>query len=633
MIAAIASTGAAVVSLVSALYSYGVLGHAESHETIGNFGATWVGVRPVADTATALGDTLHFAATITDRNGSILVGAHPAWTTDDPRVATVLRDGSVVAHGPGTTMIAVAVGNLIARARVVVVPRVTAVQIAFDGADSAVHVAEGAAVTLRASSHDARGNAIAPSAVHWHVDDSSVATIDSSGVLTARNAGRSIVTAGTGGVVGHAPVVVFAAPAAIDAVAGAGQRAIAGTALPQPIVVRVTSRRGRPIEGELVSFRSVLGRGMVAPDTARTDADGRAHTSWTLADVPGRQRLIAGVDHLDTTAVIVAEADPIATDTRIAPLVATPAGIAGAILHDTVGIRVTDSVGRALADVPVSWAALDGAVHPIDARTDSLGVARARWVLGPRTGAQRLRAQVGATEGPRPVAPVTITASAAAGPPAGLIVTSGDDQQAPVGAALARAIVVRVVDAAGNRVAGAALVLSPSAGVVRDTAIRTDSSGMARIRWTMGRAAGHATLGIHVDGVTRLTRITAHATPSTAANLSFDDAPPLSARRAPAAARRLVALVTDVYGNPVPDVRVRFSTNAGTVSPARAATDARGRVSVTWSLRDHEGERVLAGSVVHGDVTGRYILEAQPHHPRADATTVRRTSGGTRTGR
>ena len=72
-----ASTGAALVTVVSALYSYGVIGKAESHNSIGNIGAAWVGVRPSIDTAFAIGDTTHYAATIADKNGSILVGARP----------------------------------------------------------------------------------------------------------------------------------------------------------------------------------------------------------------------------------------------------------------------------------------------------------------------------------------------------------------------------------------------------------------------------------------------------------------------------------------------------------------------------------------------------------------------------
>ena len=77
LVAVAASSGAALVSIFTALYSYGVIGAAESHQSIGNIGAAWVGLRPAIDTATAIGDTIHYAATVTDKNGSILVGARP----------------------------------------------------------------------------------------------------------------------------------------------------------------------------------------------------------------------------------------------------------------------------------------------------------------------------------------------------------------------------------------------------------------------------------------------------------------------------------------------------------------------------------------------------------------------------
>ena len=73
-----ASTGAALVSIISFLYSYGVIGKSESHQTIGNLGAAWVGLRPAVDTAYSIGDTIHLAATITDKSGAILVGAQPS---------------------------------------------------------------------------------------------------------------------------------------------------------------------------------------------------------------------------------------------------------------------------------------------------------------------------------------------------------------------------------------------------------------------------------------------------------------------------------------------------------------------------------------------------------------------------
>src|SRR6478672_2584524 len=92
-----ASSGAALVSIFTALYSYGVIGHSESHQSIGNLGAAWVGLRPAIDTASSIGDTVHYAATVTDKSGSILVGARPTWTTGDSTVARVLPDGSVIA--------------------------------------------------------------------------------------------------------------------------------------------------------------------------------------------------------------------------------------------------------------------------------------------------------------------------------------------------------------------------------------------------------------------------------------------------------------------------------------------------------------------------------------------------------
>src|SRR5256885_15429292 len=57
-------------------------------------------LRPPTAPATALGDTIHYAATVTDKNGSILVGARPTWTTGDSSIAVVAQDGSVIARGP-----------------------------------------------------------------------------------------------------------------------------------------------------------------------------------------------------------------------------------------------------------------------------------------------------------------------------------------------------------------------------------------------------------------------------------------------------------------------------------------------------------------------------------------------------
>ena len=604
-----ASSGAALVSIFTALYSYGVIGQSESHQSIGNIGAAWVGLRPAIDTASAIDDTVHFAATVTDKNGSILVGARPTWTTGDSSIATVMTDGSVIAHGPGRTMVSVVVGKLVTHSTIVVKQKVASVEVARASGDSVIVLPEGAELQLRARGIDARGHEIDGLAAAWHVDDNSVAALDSGGVITGRNAGRTIVAARIDGVSARKGVSVVTPATAIGLVAGSHQRALAGKTLAQALVVRATNRKGGPASGKRVMFRLGEGQGSVDPANAVTDADGRARAAWTLGSYPGRQTLLASVENVDSALSIQAEADPIAGNTRVVALADHFSGRAGDELADSVAIRVTDSSGRVLPDVPVRWTLVDGGtVKPEGPRTDSLGVASARWRLTRKTGLQRLRAQVGGASG-LGIPPVTINAAALAGAAAAIVVTSGDGQHAAAGAELPKSVVLRVVDENGSAVAGAAMTLAPSGGLVADSALSTDSIGYARTRWTMGRSAGDYTLGVHVDGVKKLLKIMARATPAAAANLAFDDAPREKRSRDSARQRRLFAVVTDVYGNPVPNARVNFKVKSGTVAPARVVSDAKGRAALTWKLGSTPGEQTLTGVVRGTDVIGDYVTQ------------------------
>jgi hypothetical protein len=68
--------------------------------------------------------------------------------------------------------------------------------------------------------------------------------------------------------------------------------------------------------------------------------------------------------------------------------------------------------------------------------------------------------------------------------------------------------------------------------------------------------------------------------------------------------------VTDVFGNPVPNAVVSFTTRAGAVSPMRAAADTAGRVRVTWTLGATIGEQALTGAVRGSDVEAKLVLRA-----------------------
>jgi adhesin/invasin len=602
-VAVVASTGAALVSIVTALYSYGLIGNRESHDAIGNYGAAWVRLGPAVDTAGAIGDTVHFAATIADRKGSILVGAAPSWTTGDTSVAIVTADGSVIARGQGATTVTVVVGQLVARAKIVVRQKVAGVVIDNPGGDTAASLLEGTQVPLRMRALDARGHVVPARVAAWRIDDSSVAKVDARGMLTAVSAGRSVVSVNVEGASGYLPIAVETPASAIGVVSGDNQHALAGHQLPQRIVVRATNRRGAGAAGKLVTFRLQGAGGKLDPDTATTDADGRARTQWTLDETPGRQALLVTVENVDSPAIVGAESEPLAANTKVAAMSDSLRARAGTALAEPVGIRITDSTGRALAGIPVRWAASDGTVEATAIRSDSAGVAQARWTLGAKTGRQRLRAYVGAAESHIP--PIALTAVALAGAPASVVIEGGDRQQAAAGARLQKSIALRVVDAAGNGAADVPVVLSPSGGQLSDTAIVTDSLGAVRVRWTMGKVAGEYTLGAHVAGITKPVKVTARATAASAANLSFDDAP--AGRGLPARDRRFIAIVTDVYGNPIADAPVSFAVKSGAVRPARAVTDAKGRVTVTWTLSATPSEQTLTGRVRGSDVRGAYV--------------------------
>jgi hypothetical protein len=337
--------------------------------------------------------------------------------------------------------------------------------------------------------------------VTWRSGDTLVVVVDPSGRLTGVTAGRTTVSASVAGVSAQMPVSVVAQPGSLSFIGGTGQEAPAGTILPTPVVVRLLSKRGRPLSGTPIRFRRLDAAGAVDLPAVVTDADGKARTSWRLGDFPGRQHLIAGVDGLDSTASVVAEAEPVAANTRVMLLHDAQQGAIATALGEAVGIRLTDSSGRALADVPVQWETLDsGTVKAGAPRSDSLGEASAVWVLGPVAGRQRLRASVG---NGRLVRPALFHALAVPGPATAIRVVAGAGQHGTSGTLLPKSIAVRISDAAGNAVSGVRVALTLSGGSVPDSTPTTDSIGIVRTRWTLPTAphAEVAHLLARVDGI------------------------------------------------------------------------------------------------------------------------------------
>lgn len=610
ILAALFSAGAALVSILTFAKNEGWVA---GRILPANGAAGWVRLSPAADTAHALGDTLHFAATVIDTLGVMLAAPGITWTSGDTTVVRVHADGSVVAIGPGATAITAKVGKASGSARVTVAQSVAA--LAIEHSDG-LTLGDGANVVLAARPLDARGHPVLGRRIAWRSSDTSIVAVDSNGKAAGVAPGTAQIVASVDGLsaTGTVTVTPVLARLTLTAVASpAGMRSLPGKAL-DPIEVRALSRQGTPMSGVLlhIESRDMSGElaGAAGADSLRTGPTGAARIAWTAGDRPGRERLTVKADGLDTTLTAVLEVEPVAADTRLTLTDSVGEGRVRDSLPSPVAVRVTDSVGRPLPDVPLTWTALDGGVvTALAPRSDSTGVARARWIMGSRAG--RVRLSVSAGNG-RLVPPLVVSTTAIAGAPAAISIIGGEGQHGPAGHTLATAVLARVLDGDGNPVAGQRIVVTPREGEVADSAPTSDAHGTVPIRWTLGRKAGAERLKLGVQGTTIFAAVNATGVPGPAENLTFEGAPS-TPTRGPV---RVAAIVTDAFGNPVPKVALKAVPSGGVVTPTHVITDDAGRGSFTWTLGTTAGELRLAvrglGVEAHGTLVVTHTAPAPP---------------------
>jgi hypothetical protein len=615
--AGVISAGAGLVSILSYTHSMKAKFGPDSVAVSGLAAVRWVGVTPALDTATSIGDTINLAVTATDPRGNALVGVPTVWSSTDSIVATVDSAGTVVARSAGTAAIVVTVGNKAARSQVVV--RQLPAEIRIVG-DSILRLPEGERVLAVAFVADARRQRILGLRVKWRSADPSIAAVDSIGNVSGTAVGRTAFTAAYENMVAQLATEVYPVPASLTLLGGDGQRAPAGRRVPNPVAVQVVSRSGRPIEGVPVRFALDDAAGIADPQTGASDTKGIVRATWTLGALPGRQSLRVTADGIASHTVVTAEAEPVGANTRLSQVTENLEGPASGSLAEPIVVRVTDSSGIALGDVPVAWSADDeGSIVASESRTDSLGEARARWTLGPKSGPQRAYVQVGS---PRAVPRFVVKASALAGRAATAELVGTTKREGSVSKVLKPLIELRVFDKAKNPVPGVTVTLAPAHGSVDDSVLTTDSVGRVLVSWTLGRAAGLHRMAARVDGIERPVEISARARPAAPANLAFVEPKPGTANRA---VQSLDADLTDAYGNPVADQPVVFSTKHGTVNPARVMTDARGRAHTRWTPGSKTGERSLTAAVRGTEARASFVLKAsEPATPAKKPTPVKK---------
>lgn len=357
-------------------------------------------------------------------------------------------------------------------------------------------------VTVAASITDQRGRAF-EGAVSWSSSAPDVFSVSAAGVVAAIANGTGTLQASHGDLVAQAAVTVRQEADTVRIVSGSGQRGLQGGRLRDSVVVRVLDAGGAAAPEIAVTFTPSAG-GVADPASARTDADGRAVTSWTLGSEAGAQSLVARAEN-GRSAEAGAEA-------------LRPAEIADAILVLSGGrrrasaghalpvkVRVVDDGGAPVQGVPVTFAPGEGhgAVSAASTTSDEDGHAVTDWTLGDGTAPQTLTASV--ADGPSSDMTAVVAVPADVRP-------LSDDPAGATGRPVAFSAVL--VDAGGVPLEGS-LRFEPAQGhgtvdagdgPVPFAVVRTDTSGTGTVTWTpRGDVAAHPTQSMSVSsaGVAR----------------------------------------------------------------------------------------------------------------------------------
>jgi uncharacterized protein YjdB len=235
--------------------SYRVIA-AKSGSSLADTATVTVSVVPVASvtvipaSATILtGNTQQLAAVTRDAAGNTLTGRVVTWSSSSTAVATVNAAGLLTANTVGSaTITATSEGQSGTSAITVTSVPVAAVAVA----PATANLQVGATVQLTATLTDAGGNVLTGRAVNWVTSNSGVATVSSSGLVSALAAGLATITATSEGKSSSAAVTVINVPVVSVTVSPTSASVLVGGTV--QLVATPRGPGGNPLTGRVVTW-------------------------------------------------------------------------------------------------------------------------------------------------------------------------------------------------------------------------------------------------------------------------------------------------------------------------------------------------------------------------------------------
>lgn len=562
---------------------------------------------PISWTAIG-GGALSNQQTLTNTNGSASANLTLSNTAgaESVQVAATPAPPATITASPVTFQMTAVAG-----------PATQLVLVSGSGQTTAAGAPYGGAFSVRAL--DARGNQVTNAQVQFSVVAGGGAVSPATDSTDTTGLAQTQMTAGaTGGtqtfkalLVGTMAAVTINLAATppglyhLAIVSGDAQSGTAGSALAQPLVVKVTLN-GVAAANRTVTFAIALGGGSITPVTVNTNASGVAQATATLGTVAGAQRFAASIDSADTSSPVFFDATATGTNVSVLRVISGNGQTSNpsAVLPLPLVVQALDANGQPVANATITFTPpTGGRVSATTVTTNAQGQAQITGTLGPAVGTQIFTAKSG-----NATATFTETASSVM-TGRRIVIVSGQNQSAQVGLALPQPLVVRVTNDGGGPLAGIAVSWAAAAqlATVSSASVTTDANGLAQVTARLGKPIGAQsfTASCAMCSGSPAT-FTANGTVAPAERLVIAAGDGQSALTGATLANPLVAQAVDRVGNGVSGVAITFAavTGGGSVTPATGTSGADGKVSTTARLGSQTGPQTFKASATNlGSVT------------------------------
>ena len=299
-----------------------------------------------ASTTLQVGQTVQLTATPKDANGNPLTGRTVTWSSSNPSVASV--DGSGLVTGGGTagsaTITATSEGQ--SGTSSITVSSVPVPVSSVTVSPASASVSAGQTVQLTATPKDANGNPLSGRVVTWASNNTSVATVNGTGLVSGVAAGSATITATSEGQSGTASITVTVPVASVtvspaSASVPAGQTAQL-TATPKDV-------NGNPLSGRVVTWAS-----------SNTSVATVSSSGLVTGKVAGSAMITATSEGQSGTSAITVVHVPVASVTVSPSSASVPAGSA---LQLTATPK--DAAGNPLSGRTIAWSSSNTAVATV----------------------------------------------------------------------------------------------------------------------------------------------------------------------------------------------------------------------------------------------------------------------------